>query len=769
MKSSSGIEDNEPQQQDSFFDKEQRLKQKLKQKQEERQQRRQVGSNITGTSEEPTEVDNGTSSQASDSNKTTGASAIITSKEAINESQRSSEENSLSPGHSNGMRKLPNPPMNLKEDRHRQAELQQTRSRNPSRGRCGRTPHIRERFPASHPRGGQNWNMIRDDYGRAVPFIDDPHHPGHFCDAYYDLPPYYPLPHRGADYYDREPFHGASPRGAAAEQTYHSHYHLASNRGAGAGLYRDGSYNARPRANDFNGSRHSWDQQQHMALLSEAGIGAETSKSNRSSHSRSRSIAHSSSASHTSWSSVSEGNRSSGRRRRRRASLSSLRSYSTQSSRSRHRSVSSERSLVRSSGESNVSLSIANKRGSQGKSRREKKSRKKIRSSRSHKRRHGPIDQEEEEEVRSITSKHSYEETKDDQKNSNSAIEAKSLTKEEGQQNLSSEEKNEQRSLDASPEEKGHSNTVTRATQEVDFINQIEQDGEGRKSSQKSVSKTRRQDMEKKKRKRKRSGRSSHSSCSQSQNSSTVSSDTSSRSSRRSATRPRIPDREDFATSHEKSDQSSATKDQRTIFISQLVMRTTEHDVRKFLRKYVGVSKVKQVIFLQDKRTGRHKGCCYVELGRLSDVQKAVEYDGKIPSFQRFPILIKPSEAEKNYLSTAGTEPATVFDSALMTPVIPAASSATALSSSASTIDATGKKVIIQNVYIGSIDRLVTQAQLHAIFSQFGQLTSLHLPLDPSTGLHRGYAFLSYSDAKSANLAIKTMAGQSIAGRQLGS
>lgn len=764
MKSSNAIEDNEPQQQDSFFDKEQRLKQKLKQKQEERQQRRQVGSTNTGTSEVPTEVDNGTSSQASDSNKTTGSSAIITSKEATNESQRSGAENSLSPGHSNGMRKLPNPPMNLKEDRHRQAEMQQSRLRNPSRGRCGRTPHLRERFPASHP-GGQNWNMIRDDYGRAVPFIDDPHHPGHFCDAYYDLPPYYPFPHRGADFYDREPFHGVSPRGATAEQNYHSHYPLASNRGAGAGLYRDGSYNARPRANDFNGSRHSWDQQQHMALLSEAGIGAETSKLNRSSHSRSRSIAHSSSASHTSsWSSVSEGNRSSGRRRRRRASSLSVRSNSTQSSRSRHRSVSSERSLVISSGESNVSLSIANKRGSQGKSRREKKSRKKIRSRRSHKRRHGPIDQEEEEEVRSITSKHSYEETKDD---SNSAIESKSLTKEEGQQNLSSEEKNEQRSLDASPEEKGHLNTVTRASQEVDLIDQIERDGEERKASQKSVPNTRRQDMEKKKRKRKRSGRSSHSSCSRSQNSSTVSSDTDSRSSRRSATHSRLLDREDSATSHEKSDQSSATKDQRTIFISQLVMRTTEHDVRKFLRKYVAVSKVKQVIFLQDKRTGRHKGCCYVELGRLSDVQKAVEYDGKIPSFQRFPILIKPSEAEKNYLSTAGTEPATVFDSALTTPVIPAATSATGLSSSASTIDATGKRVIIQNVYIGSIDRLVTQAQLHAIFSQFGQLTSLHLPLDPSTGLHRGYAFLSYSDAKSANLAIKTMAGQSIAGRQL--
>jgi hypothetical protein len=91
-------------------------------------------------------------------------------------------------------------------------------------------------------------------------------------------------------------------------------------------------------------------------------------------------------------------------------------------------------------------------------------------------------------------------------------------------------------------------------------------------------------------------------------------------------------------------------------FISQLVLRATEHDVRKFLCKYVGVPKVKQVIFLQDKRTGRHNGCSYIEVGKLSDVEKELEYDGKIPSFQRFPILMKPSKGDKNYSSAIGVE-----------------------------------------------------------------------------------------------------------------
>jgi len=129
--------------------------------------------------------------------------------------------------------------------------------------------------------------------------------------------------------------------------------------------------------------------------------------------------------------------------------------------------------------------------------------------------------------------------------------------------------------------------------------------------------------------------------------------------------------------------------------------------------------------------------------------------------------LIKPSEGDKNYSSAIGVEFASTDESAISASAIHPSYTATSMSSLISTIDSRGKKTVIQNVYIGSIDRLVTQAQLQAIFSQCGPLKNLHLPLDPATGLHRGYAFLSYSDAKSANSAIKTMAGQSIAGRQL--
>ena len=68
-----------------------------------------------------------------------------------------------------------------------------------------------------------------------------------------------------------------------------------------------------------------------------------------------------------------------------------------------------------------------------------------------------------------------------------------------------------------------------------------------------------------------------------------------------------------------------------------------------YFRRKIGV-KVNDVAMLRDKRTGRHKGFCYVELARLEDVIKAVSMNNQAPDFQRFPILIKASEAEKNYI-----------------------------------------------------------------------------------------------------------------------
>ena len=209
-----------------------------------------------------------------------------------------------------------------------------------------------------------------------------------------------------------------------------------------------------------------------------------------------------------------------------------------------------------------------------------------------------------------------------------------------------------------------------------------------------------------------------------------------------------------------------ATKDQRTIFVSQLVMRADERDISRYFRRKVGISEVRDVILLRDRRTGRHKGCAYVEVGRLEDVDRALGATGKTPDFQRFPILVKRAEAEKNALALGGGAVA----AGLLSFIPPNSVIASALVNHGGQpvqLTADGMRIEAQKVYVGSIDPCVTQPQLHALFSQFGTLEKILLQTDASTGMSRGFAFLTYRDPKDANLAIQTMSGQMLAGRPL--
>jgi len=199
------------------------------------------------------------------------------------------------------------------------------------------------------------------------------------------------------------------------------------------------------------------------------------------------------------------------------------------------------------------------------------------------------------------------------------------------------------------------------------------------------------------------------------------------------------------------------TKDQRTIFVSQLVMRADERDISRYFKRKVG-TKVRDVILLRDKRTGRHKGCAYVELSSEKDVDRALKATGKIPEFQRFPIMIKRSEAEKNL-------PGSSTSTAVFTP--PGASSSTNHGGQPVQLNEDGKRIEAKQVYVGHIDRCVTQAQLYALFSQFGQLDKVILQMDMSTMISKGFGFLTYRDPKDANLAIQTMSGQMLAGKPL--
>lgn len=269
----------------------------------------------------------------------------------------------------------------------------------------------------------------------------------------------------------------------------------------------------------------------------------------------------------------------------------------------------------------------------------------------------------------------------------------------------------------------------------------------------------------------------SYSSRSRSRSSSRSSSGSSSRRSRRSysddddeSTRSRSSAASASSSSDSSSDESTnnsndnepsnaLTKDQRTVFVSQLVMRATQKELKRYFTKKVGCH-VNEVILLRDKRTGRHKGCAYVELGRLEDVPKAVAISGIPPDFQPFPMLVKASEAEKNYtIPTQATLTASMMGARTST--------STTTTTAANILGPNGKLVEAQKVYVGNLDPSVTHEQLYKVFSKLGPLEKVAIQMDPTTGLSRGFAFLSFREAKNAYLAIQTMSGQMLGGRAL--
>jgi RNA recognition motif-containing protein len=70
-------------------------------------------------------------------------------------------------------------------------------------------------------------------------------------------------------------------------------------------------------------------------------------------------------------------------------------------------------------------------------------------------------------------------------------------------------------------------------------------------------------------------------------------------------------------------------------------------------------------------------------------------------------------------------------------------------------------------LYVGNLGFGTVEAQVRDAFSEYGQVTSVSLITDRVTGQSRGFAFVEYSSADSAQRAIDSMNGAVLDGRTL--
>jgi RNA-binding motif X-linked protein 2 len=70
-------------------------------------------------------------------------------------------------------------------------------------------------------------------------------------------------------------------------------------------------------------------------------------------------------------------------------------------------------------------------------------------------------------------------------------------------------------------------------------------------------------------------------------------------------------------------------------------------------------------------------------------------------------------------------------------------------------------------IYAGNLDHGMTEGDVLAVLSQWGEIEDLSLAREEATGRSRGFAFCKYEDARSCVLAVDNMTGVRLCGRSL--
>ena len=71
------------------------------------------------------------------------------------------------------------------------------------------------------------------------------------------------------------------------------------------------------------------------------------------------------------------------------------------------------------------------------------------------------------------------------------------------------------------------------------------------------------------------------------------------------------------------------------------------------------------------------------------------------------------------------------------------------------------------NIYVGQLPYSVTEEELHGIFQQYGEVSSLKLIMDRYTGQSKGFGFIQMPNNSEADQAIKGLNRSMINGREI--
>jgi RNA recognition motif-containing protein len=71
------------------------------------------------------------------------------------------------------------------------------------------------------------------------------------------------------------------------------------------------------------------------------------------------------------------------------------------------------------------------------------------------------------------------------------------------------------------------------------------------------------------------------------------------------------------------------------------------------------------------------------------------------------------------------------------------------------------------NIYVGNLAYSVTEDELRTAFAEFGEVRSVNLIIDRSTGQSKGFGFVEMADSSAADEAIRSLNGKPLNGRSI--
>merc|ERR1712137_1435044 len=70
-------------------------------------------------------------------------------------------------------------------------------------------------------------------------------------------------------------------------------------------------------------------------------------------------------------------------------------------------------------------------------------------------------------------------------------------------------------------------------------------------------------------------------------------------------------------------------------------------------------------------------------------------------------------------------------------------------------------------IYVGGLSFELSEGDVIAVFSQYGEIVNMNLVRDAKTGKSKGFAFICYEDQRSTVLAVDNFNGAKLLGRTL--